>query len=116
MKQEGQDKRSNTRFPIRGATLQYKKNKTCLIVNISRGGINFLSQEPLPVNNPITMKVTVPGQTSPLNLKGLICWCLPDPGRSDEYQIGAQFLAFENKRGSNDPRLLEKLAKMENGK
>jgi Tfp pilus assembly protein PilZ len=114
MKKEGQDNRSTARFPIKGATLQYKKNKTCLVVNLSRGGVNFLSQEPLPVNNPITMKITIPGQVSPLTLNGLVCWCLPDPGRSDEYQIGAQFLAFEKKRGSNDPRLLEKLVKLEN--
>jgi Tfp pilus assembly protein PilZ len=116
MKKEGQDNRSTARFPIKGATLQYKKNKTCLIVNLSRGGVNFLSQEPLPVNNPITMKITIPGQVSPLTLNGLVCWCLPDPGRSDEYQIGAQFLAFEKKRGSNDPRLLERLVKLENWK
>lgn len=103
MKKEGQDNRSSARFPIKGATLQYKKNKTCLIVNLSRGGVNFLIQEPLPVNNPITMKITIPGQTSPLTLKGLVCWCLPDPGRSDEYQIGAQFFAFEKNGDRTTP-------------
>jgi hypothetical protein len=116
MKKEETDKRISFRHPVKGATLQYKKGRPCLVVNISRGGINFLSQEPLKPNSLITMRITFPEGVSSLTLKGQVCWCLPGLGRSDEYQVGIQFLPFEKKRGSNDPRLLDKLVKLENWK
>ena len=113
MNKEGAEKRSSARYPVKGATLYCKKDKTCLVVNISRGGICFLSQEPLKVNGLITMKITFPEEMPALTLKGQVCWCLPGLGRSDEYQVGARFLPFENKKGSNPPRLLERIIKLE---
>ena len=113
MNKEGAEKRSSARYPVKGATLHYKKGKTCLVVNISRGGICFLSQEPLKVNSSITMNITFPEESPALILKGQVCWCLPGLGHSDEYQVGIRFLPFENKRGSNPPRLLERIIKLE---
>jgi len=116
MKKEETDKRTSFRHPVKGATLQYKTGRPCLVINISRGGVNFLSQESLKPNSLITMKITFPEGVSLLTLKGQVCWCLPGLGRSDEYQAGVQFLPFEKKRGSNDPRLLDKLIKLEDWK
>jgi Tfp pilus assembly protein PilZ len=116
MKREEAEKRTSFRHPVKGATLQYKTGRPCLVVNISRGGISFLSQEPLQPNSSITMRITFPEGMSPMTLKGQVCWCLPGLGRSDEYQVGVQFLAFNKKRGSNPPRLLEKLIKLEDWK
>jgi len=113
MNKGGPEKRLFARYPVKGATLQYQKDRTCLVVNISRGGICFLSQESLKVSSLITMKISFPGPLPSLTLKGQVCWCLPGLAHSDEYQVGVRFLPFENKKGSNPPRLLERIIKLE---
>lgn len=112
------------RFEIPGATVSYKRRKLfvsptkyceefCPVVDISRGGIRFLSQIPLKIKSKVTLKISVPGEKVPLSLKGRVKWAFADSGKNYKYKIGVQFNPYAEKRGQNSPGTLEKIIALE---
>ena len=84
MAEEGLEKRGCVRFRIPGATAAYKKEKSLFhrnpdyggeflpILDISRGGIRFLSNENIALDTKLHLRVQVPGDQSPLQIDGVV--------------------------------------------
>jgi Tfp pilus assembly protein PilZ len=124
MDYSGIERRTCIRFEIPGATLSYKQKRPlltksangeefCPIIDLSRGGLRFLSQEELKIGNPVTLKVAVPGERIPLELQGQVRWVAPNAGMSYKYQIGVQFNPYGEKKGQNYPGALVKIIALE---
>jgi hypothetical protein len=117
MADESLEKRTCIRFRIPGATVKYRHEdgiaEFCPVLDVSRGGISFLAQEMLKYESLVEMKISIPGETSPLILKGLVRWYSPNPGKSYKYQIGVQFLPYGESKDHNYPGALTKIIALE---
>jgi hypothetical protein len=124
MDYEGIERRTCIRFEIPGATVSYKVKKPlltksssgeefCPTIDLSRGGLRFLSQDELKIGTPILLKISIPGERVPLELHGQVRWVTPNTGLSYNYQIGAQFNPYGEKKGQNYPGSLVKIIALE---
>lgn len=122
--EEIEEGRMCLRFEIPGATVSYKRRKLfvsptkygeefCPVVDISRGGLRFLSQRPLKIKSKVTLKISVPGEKVPLSLKGKVKWVFADSEKNYKYKLGVQFNPYAEKRGQNSPGSLEKIIALE---
>jgi len=119
------EKRTCIRFEIPGATTGYKLDKFlfsahgkygeefCPILDISRGGMRFVSQKSFKINTKINMKISIPGERVPMAFKGRVRWSAANPGKSYKYQIGVQFNPYGEKKGQNYPGSLVKIIALE---
>ena len=124
MEYKGIERRTCIRFEIPGATLSYKKDRPliaetkfseefCPVLDISRGGLRFLTQENLKMNIGITLHISLPGERVPLEMKGQIKWIAANPGKSYKFQAGVQFNPYGEKKGQNYPGALVKIIALE---
>jgi len=124
MDHEGIERRTCIRFEIPGSTVSYKLKKPllsktsyseefCPAIDLSRGGLRFLSQEEMKIGTPIMLKISIPGERIPLELHGLVRWLAPQMGMSYKYQIGVQFSPYGEKKGQNYPGSLVKIIALE---
>ncbi|MCX6560358.1 MAG: PilZ domain-containing protein [Candidatus Aminicenantes bacterium] len=125
MPEEGLEKRTCARFRIPGATIAFKREKSLFkrnseyggeflpMLDISRGGIRFLSTENLPLDTRLHLSIQVPGDPSPLKMDGLVRWAAPNIGQSFKYQLGVQFAPYGDKKGMNYPGSLVKIIAFE---
>jgi Tfp pilus assembly protein PilZ len=124
MPDENLEKRTCIRFRIPGATIKYKAEKKflrkhdyiaefCPVLDLSRGGIRFLAQELLKFESRVELKISIPGETSPLVIKGVVRWYSPNSGKSYKYQIGVQFLPYGESSDHNYPGVLTKVIALE---
>jgi hypothetical protein len=124
MSDENLEKRACVRFRIPGATIKYKREKRflrssdyvaefCPVLDLSRGGVRFLAQEMIKFDSLIELKVSIPGETSPLVLRGIVRWYSPNPGQSYKYQMGVQFLPYGGSKDHNYPGALTKIIALE---
>jgi hypothetical protein len=124
MSEEVLEKRTCARFRLPGATLAYTKEKSLFkksayggeflpMLDISRGGIRFLSQEFLELDTRIHLSIQVPGDPSPLKMEGIVRWFSSNPGQSYKYQLGVQFLPYGEKKDMNYPGNLVKIISYE---
>jgi uncharacterized protein (TIGR02266 family) len=51
-------------------------------LNISGGGIFIRTREPLPLNQELHLRFTLPGIARPFSVQGLVVWTNPYPSRS----------------------------------
>jgi hypothetical protein len=121
MAEEGLEKRGCVRFRIPGATTAYKKEKRLFhrhsdyggeflpVLDISRGGVRFLSMENMPLDEKLHLRIQVPGDQGPLSIDGVVRWAAPNAGPSFKYQIGVQFFPYGEKKGMNYPGTLVKI-------
>jgi len=120
----GIERRSCIRFQIPGSTVSYKYDKPlpfdtkyieefCTLLDISRGGLRFLSRNQIKAQNKVELKILIPGERIPLNLKGIIRWFSSDPDKNDRFQIGVQFNPYGEKKSQNYPGILVKLIALE---
>jgi len=119
------ERRTCFRFEIPGATISYKLDKIlssphgkygeefCPILDISRGGMRFVSQKSFKINTKINIKISIPGERAPMTLKGRVRWSAANPGKSYKYQIGVQFNPYGEKKGQNYPGSLVKIIALE---
>ena len=124
MEFKGIERRSCLRFEIPGATVSYKKKSLlpskedyaeefCPILDISRGGIRFLTQKPLKIDSNIILKISIPGEKIPLVQKGRVRWSSLNVGKSYKYQIGVQFNVYGEKKDQNLVSNLTKIIALE---
>jgi len=121
---KGIERRTCIRFEIPGATLNYKREKTflpdekfseefCPILDISRGGLRFLTKEELKMNTMVTMKISLPGERVSLEMRGQVRWATVNTGQNYKYQVGVQFNPYGEKKGQNYPGALVKIIALE---
>jgi hypothetical protein len=118
------ERRAHKRFNVPGATVSIKLEKFFFsrrryveeyypVIEISRSGIRFVGQRLLSTASKVSLKIAIPDQNSPLVLKGRIRWSSSSPMARYKYQFGVQFNPYGNKRGLNDPEILEKIIMLE---
>jgi len=110
------EKRTCQRFEIPGATISYEfkeySEEFSPLRDMSRGGVKFMSKNPLDINADITLKISVPGERVPLTLHGKIRW-ISFIESKNQYQVGVIFNPYGEKEGHNYPGNLVKIISLE---
>jgi len=118
------EKRACVRFEAPGATVSFRTKKIidlkkkygeefCPIADISRGGLRFLSKSTLHINSEISLKVAIPGDTTPLHLLGRVRWVGKFASGDYRCQVGVQFYPYGEKKNQNYPGALVKIIALE---
>lgn len=121
---KGKEKRTCSRFEIPGATLSYKKtgffstspnyeDEYCPILDLSLGGLRFLTQNNLKVNSKLSMKVSYHENDGTFYLLGKVQWTISNPGFSYKYQVGIQFNPYGDREGLNSSEEYSKIKSLE---
>jgi len=121
---KGKEKRTCNRFKIPGATLSYKKtgffstspkyeDEYCPILDLSLGGLRFLTQKNLKVNSKLSMKVSYHEKDGSFYLSGKVQWTIANPGFSYKFQVGVQFDPYGDREGLNSPEEYSKIKNLE---
>ena len=79
-----EERRAEPRVPVE-LEVHYRSAQeflTAYTVNISGGGIFIKTREPLPLNQVVHLRFTLPGIARVFNLHGLVVWTNPQPSRS----------------------------------
>jgi Tfp pilus assembly protein PilZ len=124
MGQKGMERRLCQRFKIAGATISYRREKLfssknkvdeefCPVLDLSRGGVRFLTQKPLKFKSKLSLQLSIPGERVPLELEGRVRWSTFNAGKSYKYQAGVQFNPYGLEKGQNAPQALTKLVGLE---
>ena len=66
------------------------------LVNISEGGVQFLSHKEMERNAIVELVVSIPGESEPIQVKGRVAWIEKMEGR-EFYRIGAAFVGLKEK-------------------
>ena len=117
-------RRTARRFEIPGAVLTYDLENTsapeassektiCPLIDISRGGLRFISRQKLEITSPIQVKVTIPGGHVPLIFQGRVRWSSPQTGDQLRYQTGVEFNSYGEDQDQNFPGTLVKVVALE---
>jgi hypothetical protein len=116
MENKEAEKRTCKRFEVPGATISYEfkeySEEFSPLGDMSRGGVKFLSKNPLGINDDITLKISVPGERIPLTLHGKIRW-ISFIESKNLYQVGVIFNPYGEKEGHNYPGNLVKIISLE---
>ncbi|MGZ5453342.1 MAG: PilZ domain-containing protein [Candidatus Aminicenantales bacterium] len=118
------ERRLCRRFKIPGATISYRKeglfsSKTgtdeefCPVLDLSRGGVRFLTQKPLKFKSRVFLQLSIPGERVPLDLRGRVRWSTFNAGKSYKYQAGVQINPYGLEKGQNVPQTLTKIVALE---
>lgn len=124
MVDKGIERRLCQRFKIPGATVSYRKERFliaegrfveefCPVLDLSRGGVRFLTQKPLKFKSKVILQVSIPGERIPLNLRGRVRWSTFNAGKSYKYQAGIQFNPYGEDKIQNYPGALVKIIALE---
>jgi hypothetical protein len=118
------ERRLCQRFTIPGATVSYRiarlfssksgnDEEFCPVLDLSRGGIRFLTQKPLKFKSKITLQLSIPGERVPIDVKGRVRWSTFNAGKSYKYQAGVQINPYGLERDQNFPQTLTKIVALE---
>jgi hypothetical protein len=118
------ERRLCRRFKIPGATVSYRRERLfsaksgvdeefCPVLELSRGGLRFLTRKPLKFKSKIWLQLSIPGERVPLDLRGRVRWSTVNAGKSYKYQAGVQFNPYGLEKGQNVPQSLTKLVALE---
>ena len=117
-------KRSCIRFKVPGATLCYRKKPGLLrknaysedrfpVLNLSRGGAKFLSDERPRVGMEIDVRIHIPEIDQTLELSGVIRWAGRNHEASYQFQAGISFAPYGNSKNENPPEALDAIKRLE---
>ena len=124
MEYAGTERRTHKRVKIPGARVSYNQKKLfftkkkyveefCPVVEISRGGIRFLGQRLLTTIKKISLRISIPEESSYLVLKGKVRWTSLNPSLVYRYQIGVQFDPYGESKSHNNPEILDRIIALE---
>ena len=95
-----------------GALSGYSK-KQYKVLNLSRGGLAFESEEPFKFDQKISMLLYIPGLKEPLELTGRVRWQKDLFVKYVLKTVGIQFEPFGDKKGMNQESALDVLVELE---
>ncbi len=114
------EKRACASFSIPGATVYYRKEGHVFsrgyskdffpVIDISRGGLCFLSHRFLKIGSRVALKILAPDEEIPLVLKGTVTLTLPNPEKSYKCQAVVHFSPYGRNTGENAPECLDRIA------
>jgi len=117
-------KRNCKRFNITGTTLFYRKKPLFWgkgeftqdyypVLNISRGGLKFLSNHKIAAGSKLTLRINFPGIDHPKEIKAIVRWISRNRELSYRYQTGVSFNAYGTGKNDNNLELLNFLKVLE---
>lgn len=83
----------------------------CLLGDLSRGGVRFLTPAPPEGGTLLRVAVHIPGDPEPLRLRGSVVWRLASSGQLHDAAIA--FEPYSAAPGANRPDALERLVAIE---
>ncbi|MDI6801473.1 MAG: PilZ domain-containing protein [Thermodesulfovibrionales bacterium] len=83
------------------------------MLDISRGGLCFLTDCRIPFATKVVLEVSVVPDDDPLTLKGRVSWVSRSLNRSYKYTIGIEFNVYGNGKRFNSMDNLTRLLKLE---
>jgi Tfp pilus assembly protein PilZ len=118
------ERRLCQRFKIPGATVSYRiarlfasrsgsDEEFCPVLDLSRGGIRFLTQKPLKFKSKVIIQLTIPGERVSIDLKGRVRWSTFNAGKSYKFQAGVQLNPYGLERDQNVPQTLTRIVALE---
>jgi Tfp pilus assembly protein PilZ len=118
------EKRACGRFRIPGATVRMKIKRSLFrkesigleafrLIDLSRGGIRFMTTSKLRLDKPVVLVLAVPGEEKSLELIGHVRWFASAPDRAYRYQFGIQLAPYGDKDGFNPAHVLERIIALE---
>lgn len=120
-------KRHCERFNIPGATLFYKKKPRLWgkedysddyfpVLDISRGGLKFLSNDRISPGSEVTLKLVFPNlEDAQPEIQAVVRWISRNREESYRYQTGVSFNAYGPGKKENPEEILSLLKSLESG-
>jgi Tfp pilus assembly protein PilZ len=118
------EKRECHRFCIPGTTLFYKKtgvlgknrdypDEYYPVLDISKGGLRFLTNERPKIGLPVKVKVAVPDAGYQPEIQGVVRWVSRNREKSYRYQTGVSFNAYGDRKKDNPSEILTFIQSLE---
>jgi len=118
-------KRSCKRFSIPGTIIYYKSkprffgrgkytNDYYPVINMSRGGANFLCDQRLTIGSQLIVKVNTPEIKTNLEIIANVKWISKNREKSYRYQTGIAFNSYGDGKNNNPKEVLSFLESLEN--
>ncbi len=112
------------RFKIPGATVSFRREgflrkakgfeeEFCPVLDLSRGGVCYLTQRLLKFRSPVLLQISIPGERIPFNLRGRVRWSSQSSGKTYRFQAGVQFNPYGEGQETNYPGNLVKIIALE---
>jgi len=119
------EKRVCPRFGVPGAAVSYGKLKafgrrteplenSCMVVDLSRGGIRFLTRESPSLGTKLFLELALPGNNDPVPFTGTVRWMSEYPGEKFHYSVGVQFRPYGDGKKFNPTENLDRIIDLEN--
>jgi len=117
-------KRNCNRFNIPGTIIYYKSkprffshskytNDYYPVINMSRGGANFLCDQRLSAGTKLIVKVIIPGMQTDTEIMAGVKWISKNREQSYRYQTGIAFNSYGEGKNKNPKKILSLLEKLE---
>ena len=118
------EKRMCPRFSVPGAAVSYGKLKafgrrteplelSCMVVDLSRGGIRFLTRESPSLGAKLFLELSLPGNNDPVPFTGTVRWMGEYPGEKFHYSVGVQFHPYGDGKKFNPAENLDRIIDLE---
>jgi len=117
-------KRSCKRFTIPGTVLYYKNKPYFFgkgkysddyypVINISKGGLSFLSNQRLKAGTSLIVKIIIPGISVESEIIAVVKWISKNHEQSYRYQTGLAFSSYGDRKNQNPKEILSFLENLE---
>ena len=117
-------KRQCERFSIPGTTLHYTKiplfwgkkkysDDYFPVLDISRGGLKFLSHDRIAPGSKVFLKLNIPGTDVQPELRAVVRWISRNREESYRYQMGVAFNAYGTGKKENPIEILSLIKSLE---
>ncbi len=71
-------------------------------LNVSNGGLFLKTENPLPIDSIVTLRMRLPGETEPLEIQGCVVWSNPKSKNNDfPSGMGIQFIKMNSEHKIN---------------
>ena len=118
------EKRLCHRFNIPGTTLYYRKTKMLRekgeftddyypVLDISRGGLRFLTNERPKIGLAVKVKIAVPEADYQPEVRGVVSWVSRNREKSYRYQTGVSFNPYGDGRKEKSSEILTFIQSLE---
>jgi Tfp pilus assembly protein PilZ len=118
------ERRACNRFVVPGSAVAYKvhglftrtqpfTDSLYPVTDLSKGGLSFLTDNPLKENKEVSILLHISEKESPVQLEGKIAYVGINPAGSYRYRVGLKFLPFGTKDGFNPLENLKRLEDLE---
>lgn len=106
MSWDGVEKRKHKRYGVRGSTIRFKKggilaflnsaSTRYLVLNMSEGGLHFISKDELQVGQRITITLEAPSLEGTVKGKGTVVWVRKSHEHA-AFRVGVKFTGFDQR-------------------